>query len=201
MFSFHFLVQWTSLYDEICLCERGQRLGGGPWGQVVGGTPGPLVQGTLPSPKACSSPAEQTITGWDWALQEVVSTEEKCHGHFYFRNRARYSVLVHWVPPAHHWQKACHAQQTSKSRIAKSSEEPWASGCGGDGTGNFSFCSPLQQGFLPFLEISWEGNSLLLPFPHWEAQRVPVSHALCSQEADETGDFLLYQLTQPLVFF
>lgn len=73
-------------------------MGRGPWGQAAGGYPRTSGTGAVPSPKACSSPDSQTLRGWDWALQEAVSTEEKCHGHFYFRNRARHSVLVHWGP-------------------------------------------------------------------------------------------------------
>ena len=130
-------------------------MGRGPWGQAAGGYPGTSATGAVPSPKACSSPDSQTLRGWDWAPQEAVSAEEKCHGHFYFRNRAGHSVFVHWGPPTTTGRRRVMPSKLQNAELPRAQENPEPVDVGEMGQGTFSFCSPLKQGYLLSLEISW----------------------------------------------
>ena len=87
-----------------------------------------------------------------------------------------------------------------KAEVPRAQENPEPVDVGEMGQGPFPSAVHLSRATSPPWGFLGEGNSLLLPFPHGEAYRVPVSHSVCSQEADETVDFLLYQLTQLLVF-
>ena len=103
---------------------RGDKGGeGAPGARLQEATSAPLIQDTVPSRKACSSPDSQTLRDWTGLCRKTGQCvhREKVWRVFCFRNRTRYSVLGNWVPPAHHWQQNSYTQWASES--TKRSEE------------------------------------------------------------------------------